>query len=92
MADVAFLVDTSGSINEVEGGFDQLKRFLNRMADILDFTKTNTAMVSFSTDASVRFDLDDCSNAACMKRRVGLLPTPVSCNFYYSLFSVKKEY
>jgi len=73
-ADVVFVVDSSGSIGSSD--FREVKSFIGSVVDAFDISgdKVRVALVQFSSNAVVEFNLQRYSNKRSVKAAVAALP------------------
>ena len=78
--DVAFIVDTSGS---VASHFNTLITFVTKFIDKFDIgvDRTHVALLTFNDDAYVRYRLNDSHNAETLKAFANAINTPAGETF-----------
>jgi len=73
-ADFVFVLDGSSSIGSID--FENVKSFMQSVVEAFDISseKVRVALIEFSTDAEVQFDLRQYSNKQDVKSAVGGIP------------------
>ena len=75
VADVCFVIDSSGSINEVQDNYSVLKRFINNVIDRLNIgiNDVHVGAVKFSDSANVEFPLNRHYTATAAKNAINTM-------------------